>query len=84
MMGTRGETSMSVADYLRLDRASEGVRYEYLDGRVYALTGGTIAHARIASILRNCWIRIYKGAPVGSIPQMCGCNWLRPGMCIPM
>lgn len=39
---------MSVDEYLQLDRASEDMRYEYIDGHVYALAGGTIAHARIA------------------------------------
>lgn len=39
---------MSVDDYLQLDRASQDVRYEYIDGHAYALAGGTIAHARIA------------------------------------
>ncbi len=39
---------MSVEEYLQLDRSSADVRYEYIDGHVYAMSGGTLAHARIA------------------------------------
>jgi Uma2 family endonuclease len=39
---------ISVESYLQLDRNSADVRYEYIDGHVYAMSGGTLAHARIA------------------------------------
>ena len=39
---------MRLDAYLQLDRASRETRYEYIDGHVYALAGGTVAHARIA------------------------------------
>lgn len=40
--------TMSVEAYFQLSQSSPEICYEYLDGEVYALAGGTIAHARIA------------------------------------
>ena len=42
---------MSVEDYLALDRASVDVRYEYYDGAIRAMTGGSLRHS---SIKVNC------------------------------
>lgn len=39
---------MSVEEYLELDRNSPDTRYEYLDGEVIAMAGGSIDHGRIA------------------------------------
>jgi Uma2 family endonuclease len=39
--------SWTVEEYLAMERTSE-VRHEYIDGVVYALAGGTLAHNRIA------------------------------------
>jgi len=39
---------MSVEEYFQLLYDSPDARYEYIDGRVYALAGGTADHARIA------------------------------------
>lgn len=47
MLAEPYRTSMSVEEYLKLDRASQDVRYEYLDGVVTMLAGGTINHSRI-------------------------------------
>lgn len=35
------------ADYLRLERDSN-TKHEFLDGEIYAMTGGTLLHARLA------------------------------------
>jgi Uma2 family endonuclease len=47
---------MTVEEYLELDRNSPDVRYEYIDGQVRMMSGGTADHATIAgnifSILR--------------------------------
>ena len=49
--------SMSVEEYLTLDRSSMEARYEYIDGYVTMLAGGTLDHATIGaniiSILRH-------------------------------
>lgn len=48
---------MTVEEYLELDRNSPDVRYEYIDGQVRMMSGGTADHATIAgnifSILRT-------------------------------
>jgi Uma2 family endonuclease len=41
-------TTMIVEEYLALDRASPNVRYEYIDGVITMLAGGTINHSRIS------------------------------------
>jgi Uma2 family endonuclease len=39
---------ISPEEYLEIDRASLDVKYEYIDGQMYAMSGGTIDHAQIA------------------------------------
>jgi Uma2 family endonuclease len=39
---------MSVEEYLELDRSASDVRYEYFDGYVRAMSGGSMGHAWIA------------------------------------
>jgi len=39
---------ISVDEYLELERNHPDIRYEYLDGEVLAVAGGTIDHGRIA------------------------------------
>ena len=59
---------MSVEDYLTLDRSSTGARYEYIDGYVYMLAGGTADHSSTSinltsllhSLLRNSHCRVYN------------------------
>lgn len=46
MVAQPGRSLMSVQDYLALDRVSEA-RYEFIDGYVYMLAGGTLNHSRI-------------------------------------
>lgn len=54
---------MSVEDYLALDRDSLDARYEYIDGYVYMMAGGTLDHSTICinvtGILRN----LLRGGP---------------------
>ena len=45
------QTTMSVADYLAMEAASQ-VKHEYVDGVAYAMAGGAIAHDRIANNVR--------------------------------
>ena len=42
-------TWMSVEEYFELDRNSKDARYEYIDGHVRMLAGGTINHATISA-----------------------------------
>ncbi len=49
MAASPHEWHMSVEDYLKLDRDSPQARYEYIDGRVRMLAGGTPDHAKISA-----------------------------------
>ena len=40
---------MTVEEWRELERSSHDVKHEYIDGRVYAMAGGSLAHGRIAS-----------------------------------
>jgi Uma2 family endonuclease len=48
MVANPQDRRMNVEDYLELDRTSPDVRYEYIDGHVYAMSGGTVEHAWVA------------------------------------
>jgi len=47
-MAIRKEHWISPEEYLEIDRASTDVKYEYMDGHMYAMAGGTRNHARVA------------------------------------
>ena len=59
---------MTVEEYLELDRNSPDVRYEYIDGQVRMMSGGTADHATIAgnifsalrASLRSTSCRVYN------------------------
>jgi Uma2 family endonuclease len=38
---------MTIEEYLAMDRASNDVKYEYYDGIIRAMTGGSLKHSRI-------------------------------------
>jgi Uma2 family endonuclease len=46
------ERWLSPEEYLEIDRASD-IKYEYESGHIYAMAGGTQAHARIAYNMAN-------------------------------
>ena len=39
---------ISLEEYLELDRTSLDMKYEYVDGRIYAMSGGSTSHSLIA------------------------------------
>jgi len=47
-MAVQRERWISPEEYLEIDRASIDVKYEYMDGHMYAMSGGTVNHAEIA------------------------------------
>jgi Uma2 family endonuclease len=47
-MAVQHEHWISPEEYLEIDRASLNAKYEYEDGHIYAMSGGTTAHAQIA------------------------------------
>lgn len=48
-MALQREHWISPEQYLEIDRTSIDIKYEYVDGHMYAMSGGTIEHARIAT-----------------------------------
>jgi len=47
-MAVQREHWISPEEYLEIDRASTDMKYEYIDGHMYAMSGGTAEHAEIA------------------------------------
>lgn len=50
------------ADYLAFERASD-VRHEYVDGIVYDMSGGSVAHAMVGHNLGGVVYSLLKGSP---------------------
>lgn len=49
MVAQRRSQRMSVDEWRALQRAHPDAKYEYIDGQVYFMSGGSLAHARIGS-----------------------------------
>ncbi len=54
---------MSVEDYLALDRSSLDARYEFIDGHVYMLAGGTADHSTISINMMSLLHNHLRGGP---------------------
>ena len=57
--------SMSIEEYLGLDRRSSETRYEYIDGYVRMLAGGTPDHAKIAANVIGVLYGVLEGSTCG-------------------
>jgi Uma2 family endonuclease len=57
------DPSMSVEEYLQIDRSSIEARYEYIDGYVTMLAGGTLDHATIGANIISILRRSLRGTP---------------------
>ena len=49
MVARREPQYMTVEEWRELERNSSDVKHEYIDGRVYALAGGTLSHGRLST-----------------------------------
>ena len=49
MVAQREPSRMSVDEWRELERTSHDIKHEYIDGHVYAMSGGSLAHGRIGS-----------------------------------
>src|SRR5438105_1880768 len=49
MVAQREPRHMSVDEWRELERANPDAKYEYIDGQVYLMSGGSLAHSRIGS-----------------------------------
>lgn len=61
-MGLPVERRLSWDEYLALERDT-GLKHEYIDGRVYAMSGGTPTHARLAVRLGGLLDLALRGKP---------------------
>ena len=62
-MALSHDPTMSVEEYLQLDRSSIETRYEYIDGYVRMLAGGTLDHATIGANIISILRRSLRGSP---------------------
>ena len=62
-MALSHDPSMSIEQYLQLDRSSIETRYEYIDGYVSILAGGTLDHATIGANIISILRRSLRGTP---------------------
>lgn len=53
MVAQRLPQFMSVDEWRELERSSHDVKHEYIDGQVYAMSGGSLAHSRISLNICN-------------------------------
>src|SRR5437763_33372 len=63
MMALSHDPLMSVEEYLQLDRSSTEARFEYIDGYVTMLAGGTLDHATIGANIITILRRSLRGSP---------------------
>ena len=69
--------NITVAEYFQLEEKDPDTRYEYIDGQVYAMAGGTANHDLIKSnmqrilwnLLRGSGCRVYSSDMKGFIPE---------------
>jgi Uma2 family endonuclease len=57
---------MSIEDYLHLDQSSLENRYEYVDGHIRMLAGGTPDHAKISANFIGVLYGLLEGRSCGS------------------
>jgi Uma2 family endonuclease len=58
-----GEKLYTPEEYLELERAAVDVKSQYVDGRIYAMAGGTPKHSQIAANVIGALIAGLKGKP---------------------
>jgi Uma2 family endonuclease len=63
MMALSHDPWMSIEEYLHLDRSSTEARFEYIDGYVTMLAGGTLDHATIGANIISILRRSLRGSP---------------------
>jgi len=61
-MAEPAQKLLTYADYMRLVEET-GVKHEYVDGVVYAMSGGTVAHAILGSTVQRAVGNLVAGRP---------------------
>lgn len=54
---------MTVEEYFQLEERDPNVRYEYIDGHIYAIAGGTADHDTVKSTIQNILWNFLRGKP---------------------
>ncbi len=49
MVAQRKPEYMTVEEWRELERNSHDIKHEYIDGQIYAMSGGSLSHARLGS-----------------------------------
>jgi len=49
MVAQREPQRITIDEWHQLERANPDVKYEYIDGQIYLMSGGSLAHSRIGS-----------------------------------
>ncbi len=62
-MAVEHQRTMTVEEYFQLEKNHPTTRYEYIDGHVYAMAGGTADHDTIKSNLQRILWTLLRGSP---------------------
>lgn len=60
-MAIEHQRTMTVEEYFQLEENDPGTRYEYVDGHVYAMAGGTANHDTIKSNIQRILWNLLRG-----------------------
>jgi Uma2 family endonuclease len=63
VVAERRPERMTVEEWRALERESHDVKHEYIDGYVYAMAGGSLAHAHIAANILGLLFNALAGGP---------------------
>lgn len=62
-MALEREQNITVADYLEIAKSDPDRRYEYLDGEIYLMAGGSLDHSAIAGNIYAILKHLLRGGP---------------------
>src|SRR6266700_469542 len=62
-MALEHQRAMTFEEYFQLEESDPGTRYEYIDGHVYAMAGGTANHDTIKSNIQRLLWHLLRGGP---------------------
>src|SRR5260221_621489 len=62
VMALEHQQTMTVEEYFQLEENDPDTRYEYIDGHVYAMAGGTANHDTIKSNIQRILWNLLRGS----------------------
>ena len=66
-MAIESPQTMTVEEYFQLEENDPDTRYEYIDGHVYAMAGGTANHDIIKSNMQRILWHLLRGSPMSCL-----------------